>query len=113
MTGSEISGGGASLLRPFQVSSGLQVSLEEDDQPELFTTVIAAVWRLSTVDAAVPQEAGRHVEALGAQRAAVGLLAAVGVVVVAQQFLHTVALSADVTVERFLPRVATLVNPQL
>lgn len=32
MMGSEVSGGGTSLLRPFQVSSGLQVSLEEGDQ---------------------------------------------------------------------------------
>lgn len=43
----------------------------------------------------------------------VGLLAAVDAAVVAQQLLHMVALSADVTVERFLLRVATLVNPQL
>lgn len=67
MMGSEVSGGGASLLRPFQVRSGLQVSLEEGDQAELFATVIAAVRRLSTVDPAVPHEAGRHVEVLRAQ----------------------------------------------
>ena len=107
--GSEVS----VLALLLQVSFGLQVSLEEGEQAEVFPAVVAAVRRLSGVDAAVPHEAGGHVEGLGAQRAAVGLLAAVGVAVVAQQLLQPVALPANVAVVRLLSGVAPLVDPVL
>lgn len=110
---SEVGGGGASLLRLLQVRLGLQVSLEEGEQAEVLAAVVAAVRRLSAVDAAVPHEARGEVEGLGAEGAAVRFLPGVGVPVVPQQLLQPVALPADVAVERFLPRVAPLVNPEL
>lgn len=101
------------LLRLLQVSFGLQVSLEEGEQAEVLAAVVAAVRRLSAVDAAVPHEAGGQVEALGAEGAAVRFLPGVGVPVVPQQLLQAVALPTDITVERFLPCVAPLVNLEL
>lgn len=95
------------------MSFGLQVSLEEGEQAEVFAAVEAAVGRLSGVDAAVPHVAGGQVEGLGAERAPVGFLPGVGVPVVPQQLLQTVTLPADVAVEGFLPRVAPLVSFEL
>lgn len=106
-------GGRLPLLRLLQVSFGLQVSLQEGEQAEVFPAVQAAVGRLSAVDAAVPDEAGGQVEAFGAEGAPVRLLPGVGVPVVPQQLLQTVALPADVAVERFLWRVAPLVDFKL
>ena len=57
-------GGQRPLLSASQVSFGLQMSLEEGEEAEVFAAGVAAVRRLSTVDAAVPQEARRHVEGL-------------------------------------------------
>lgn len=110
---SEVRGRGRPLLRLLQVSFGLQVSLEEGEQAEVFPADVAVERRLSAVDAAVPHEAGGHVEGLGAERAAVGLLAAVGVAVVPQQLLQPVALPADVAAVGFLPCVAPLVHAVL
>lgn len=101
------------LLRLLQVSFCLQVSFKESEQAEVFPAVMAAVRRLSGVDAAVPHEAGGQVEGLGAHRAAVGLLSSVGVAVVPQQLLQPVALPTDVAVERLLPGVAPLVRSVL
>lgn len=112
--GSEVRGSGSvSLLHLLQVSFGLQVSLEEGEQAEVFAAVMAAVRRLSAVDAAVPHEAGGQIEALGAEGAAVRFLTGVGVLVVPQQLLQAVALPADVTVEWLLPCVAPLVDFEL
>lgn len=69
------------------MSFGLQVSLEEGEQAEVFAAVEAAVGRLSGVDAAVPHVAGGQVEGLGAECAPVGFLPSVGVPVVPQQLL--------------------------
>lgn len=102
-----------SLLHLLQVSFRPQVSLEEGEQAEVLAAVMAAVRRLSAVDAAVPHEAGGQIEALGAEGAAVRFLPSVGVLVVPQQLLQAVALPADVTVERLLPRVAPLVHFEL
>lgn len=113
-TESEISGGGVlSLLCLPQVSFGLQVCLQESKQAEVFATIMAAEGCLSCVDAAMPQEAGGCVEGLAAERAAVRRLVCVGIAVVTQQLLQPIALPADITVERFLPAVAPLVNPTL
>lgn len=86
------------------------MSLEEGEEAEVLPTVMAAVWRCSAVDAAVPHEAGGQVKSLGAQRAPVRLLAGVRVPVVPQQLLQTVTFPADVTVERLLPSVAPQVD---
>lgn len=104
---------GLSVLRLLQVSFGLQVSLEEGEQAEVFPAVVAAVWHRSAVDAAVPHEAGGQVEGLGAERTPVWLLSGVCVPVVPQQLLQTVTLPADVAVEWLLPGVAPLVDFKL
>lgn len=110
---SEVGGGDAPSLRLLQVRFGLQVSLEEGEQAEVLAAIVAAVRRLSSVDAAVPHEARGQVEGLGAEGAAVRFHPGVGVPVVPQQLLQPVALPADVAVEGFLPRVAPLVNLEL
>lgn len=107
---SEVRGGGLPLLCLLQVSFGLQVSLEEGEQAEVFATVEAAVRRLSGVDAAVSHEAGGQVEGFGAEGAPVGFLPGVRVPVVPQLLLQAVTLPTDVTGERFLPSVAPLVD---
>lgn len=101
------------MLCLLQVSFGLQVSLEEGEQAEVFPAVVAAVWHRSAVDAAVPHEAGGQVEGLGAERTPVWLLSGVCVSVVSQQLLQTVTLPADVALERLLPSVAPLVDFKL
>lgn len=112
--GSEVRGSSSvSLLHLLQVSFGLQVSLKEGEQAEVLAAVMAAVRRLSAVDAAVPHEAGGQIKAFGAEGAAVRFLPSVGVLVVPQQLLQPVALPADVTVERLLPCVAPLVDLEL
>lgn len=110
---SDVRGHGLPVLHLLQVSFGLQVSLEEGEQAEVFPTLVAAVRRRSTVDAAVPHEAGGQVEGLGAERTPVWLLSGVCVPVVPQQLLQTVTLPTDVTVERLLPSVAPLVDFKL
>lgn len=95
------------------MSFGLQVSLQEGEQAEVFPAVETAVRRLPGVDAAVPHEAGGQVEGFGAESTPVRLLPGVGVPVVPQQLLQAVTLPADVAVERFLSRVAPLVNSEL
>ncbi len=66
------------------MSFGLQVSLQEGEQAEVFPAVEAAVRRLAGVDAAVPHEAGGQVEGFGAEGTPVRFLPGVGVPVVPQ-----------------------------
>lgn len=109
----EVGGGALAQLQLLQVSLGLQVSVEEGEQAEVFPAERAAVWRFSAVDAAVPQEAGRHLEGLGAERAAVRLLVAVREAVLPQQLLQPVAPPTQLAVERLLARVSAAVDAQL
>lgn len=101
------------MLSLLQVSFGLQVSLEEGEQAEMFPAVMAAVRHRSAVDAAVSHEAGGQVEGLGAERTPVWLLSGVCVHVVSQQLLQTVTLTTDFAVEWLLPGVAPLVDFKL
>lgn len=79
-------------------------------QSEVLPAGGAAVGCLCAVDAAVSGEAGAEAEGFWTLWAPVGLLSTVGVAVVLEQLLQTVALPADVAAERPLAGVAPLVN---